>query len=86
MNNEEIEDCQQITTEHCDLKHLVNEIEFEIKEYADQIGDGFVILHDTTVYKVMLLLHMLIGKEEGKSNARTPQQIIGNIEPKTANE
>ena len=84
MNDKEIESCQEITTEYADLKHLVEEIEFEIKQYADQTNDAFVTLHDTTAYQIMLVLHMLIGKEEGKGNAKTPQQIINQTNTTTS--
>ncbi len=66
----------QITLEYADLKHLIGEIEFEIKEYTGQVNKEFVLLHDSTVYQIMQVLNMLIGQHEGQSQTKTPQEII----------
>lgn len=65
----------EITTEYADLEHLLGEIEWEIVEYDGDTNDEFVILHDTTVWQIMVVLRTLMAIKNAQIDTKTPQEI-----------
>lgn len=59
-----------------DLVKLFQEIEYEIREYAGEVSDDFVLLHDSTVYQILQVVNMLIGLIEGQAETKILLEIV----------
>ena len=58
----DIDEDWDITDAPADIKHTYDEILWELKEYEGDCADDFAVLHDKTIYRVLLIFRMLMNK------------------------
>ena len=66
----------QIDTELSSLKHLYDEIIYEMQEYADDTASDFVVLQDNTVYQMLVILKAFINTKEADGNVQADLRRI----------
>ena len=63
----DIEEDWEITNSLPDLQHLRDEILWELKEYEGDTTNEFAVLHDKTIFQILVILNIQIatGDAEG---------------------
>ncbi len=52
----------EITDAIPDIEHVYKEMLWELKQYEGDTADDFAVLHDKTIYQILLIFKKLISK------------------------
>lgn len=58
-----VDDDWAITDNPADLQHLYDEIIYEIEAYAGDTSDDFCVMHDKTVYQILVVIKTILSKK-----------------------
>jgi hypothetical protein len=57
----EIDEDWEITAYPEDVRHVYEELLWELKEYRGQVQEDFVVIHDKTAFQIAVLLKAMHG-------------------------
>ena len=64
----DIDEDWEITGEYPDIKHVYEEILFELGQYEGETADDFAALHDKTVYQILVILKTFLNVKDAEDD------------------
>ncbi len=64
----DIDEDWEITGEYPDIKHVYEEILFELGQYEGETADDFAALHDKTVYRILVILKTFLKVKDAEDD------------------
>ena len=71
-----VDDDWEITDNPADIQHIYDSVLWEMEEYSGDTADDFVVLHDKTVYQILVILKATLNRKVADSEVLNDLQKL----------